>query len=333
MSIILLDGIQYLPHKYENEEELEEMVEEHSKSIFGEEALYFGKKKLTSVSGVAAIPDAYAIMFSEEPRWFVIEVELESHDVNQHIVPQLNKFINGIKSDKAKRDLIHHMDNEIRKDVIVAKKITDRFGEIYKFLSDVVYKDPTYLVIIDEKTQLLFEAIDNLQANKEVIEFKTYLRENVGKAVHAHLVEIKHELRTVDSPVKKHGSSIKSQTNAEKKEGYEYAQITAFTFNGERHEVKTWREMLVKLANIMASLHKYEFENVLGIVGRKRPYFTKSSNKLRVPEKINNTDIFVEVHLSANGIARLANKMITSLGHNPDDLTYELDTSIKHNLM
>jgi hypothetical protein len=325
MNIILLDGIRYLPQEYEKEEEIEEMIEEHSESIFGKESIYFGKKKLTSLSGIASIPDAYVVMFSEKPRWFVIEVELANHDVYQHVVPQLNKFINGIKSDKAKRDLIYFMDNELRKDVSITKKITDKYGEIYKFLSDVVYGEPTYLIIIDRKIPLLSEAIDNLQAQTEVIEFKTFQRENVGKTVHAHLFEPMFSIKETTLNTQKYIKNSKPyQSNASRMANYANAQIIAFKFNGQRYEVQTWRELLIKLTEIIADLHKDQFDNVLKIAGRKRPYFAKSSNALRVPKKIKNTNIYVEVHLSANAIVRLANKLMVLFEHAKDDLTFEL---------
>jgi len=44
--MILIDGVKYELMKPENEEMLEEMVREHSKDIWGENSVYFDKKRL-----------------------------------------------------------------------------------------------------------------------------------------------------------------------------------------------------------------------------------------------------------------------------------------------
>jgi hypothetical protein len=70
----------------------------------------------------------------------------------------------------------------------------------------------------------------------------------------------------------------------------------------------------------MLANHKDSFPQVLSLVGRKRPYFTKNPNELRAPEKINDTDIFVEINVSANQIVRLAKSMVSLFGYSKDDL-------------
>ena len=47
---------------------------------------------------IASLPDAYVITLSKPYQWFVVENELSAHPVYSHIVPQLMKFINGIKN-------------------------------------------------------------------------------------------------------------------------------------------------------------------------------------------------------------------------------------------
>ena len=64
--MLLVDGVRYVLHKYNNEAELESMVKEHAKDIFGEDSLYFDIKKKASGSSVAAIPDSYAITFNPD---------------------------------------------------------------------------------------------------------------------------------------------------------------------------------------------------------------------------------------------------------------------------
>jgi len=81
--------------------------------------------------------------------------------------------------------------------------------------------------------------------------------------------------------------------------------------------------MLVTIANFVASTHKDEFEKVLSLRGRKQPYFTKNSRELRSPKKINNTDIYVETHFSADMIVELSKRIIRLFGYKEDDLSIE----------
>jgi hypothetical protein len=108
------------------------------------------------------------------------------------------------------------------------------------------------------------------------------------------------------------------------KENYSNVQIMAFILNGVRYEVKSWREMLLKTIEVMVSIHRDQFDRVLNIVGRKRPYFTKNRNELRAPEKIQGTNIYVEINLSANSVVKIAKEMVTLLGYAESDLMFEL---------
>jgi len=82
--------------------------------------------------------------------------------------------------------------------------------------------------------------------------------------------------------------------------------------------------MLIKICNLMLSAHRDRFEKVLNLVGRKRPYFTKDPNKLRIPQKINDTDIYVEINLSANSIVKLTKNILLLFGYKEDDISIEL---------
>jgi len=96
--MLIVDDFEYRSWIPSSEAELERFVEEHSKRIFGEDSLYFSvKTKLKSLGGVGSIPDGYVLGLSKSYQWSIVEVELSSHPIFNHIVPQLNKFVQGIK--------------------------------------------------------------------------------------------------------------------------------------------------------------------------------------------------------------------------------------------
>mgnify|MGYP005810388861 CR=1 FL=1 len=105
---------------------------------------------------------------------------------------------------------------------------------------------------------------------------------------------------------------------------YTHKPISSFVFKGTKYEVKSWKDMLVQICNIMLASHRDGFEQVLNLVGRKRPYFTRNQNELRSPEIINGTDIYVETNLSANSILKLAIDLLSLFGYTKDDLSIEV---------
>lgn len=189
--MLLVNGVRYYPHRFAREDELEDLVEKHQSDIFGNSSVYFGKKKISSLSGIGGIPDAYAVLFSENPQWFVVEIELASYSLFDHIVPQITKFTNGLRNDATRRQLLKFMDKEIGSQPSVREAITKRFQEPYRFLSDVIYEEPTILIVIDQKIPQLDEVMGSIRGATEVVEFKTFEREG-SRGEYAHFFEPIH---------------------------------------------------------------------------------------------------------------------------------------------
>lgn len=119
--MLLIDGVKYRPWTPKDEEkEFHPLIREHSKEIFGENSLYFDVKHvLKTTSGIGSIPDAYVINLSKPFEWFVVENELASHPVYDHIVKQLTKFINGIANQTARSQILETVYDEINKDNVL----------------------------------------------------------------------------------------------------------------------------------------------------------------------------------------------------------------------
>jgi len=208
--MLLIDGVKYrLWTPKDEEKEFHPMIKEHSKEIFGEDSVYFDiKHKLTSKSGIAAIPDAYVITLSKPYKWYIVENELSSHPVYSHIVPQVSKFISGIDNPRNQREIRENLYNEIDRDKVLRAYVEKAVGsEVYRFLSELLSKPPKIVIIIDEITDDVKEAQNFLkQYDTQVIEFKTYVREG-AETVHAHLFEPLHVTPVrrmyIKAPVKK----------------------------------------------------------------------------------------------------------------------------------
>jgi len=77
------------------------------------------------------------------------------------------------------------------------------------------------------------------------------------------------------------------------------------------------------LCEIINTVHRNEFDKTLNIGGRKRPYFSRTGNELRAPQKINNSKIYVETNLNANRVVKICFEMLSTFGYTDDDLKIE----------
>ncbi len=109
-------------------------------------------------------------------------------------------------------------------------------------------------------------------------------------------------------------------------ESYTGQSALAFTFDGERHEVHTWKEIADTLFEILWQRDSQKFETaVLALRGRKRPYFTRDQTDLRHPAQIINTDILFESNLSADYMVRLCYTVLDRMGYPTTALTIEAE--------
>lgn len=190
--MLLIDGVRYEEWEPKAEEEFERAVTEHAQDIFGEKSIYLDmKRKLRSGDGTASIPDGYVITLGNNPQWHVIEVELSSHPLHEHIISQISKFIDGTDNLNTKNNLINAIYSEVTADDFLKLKLKQQIGaiEIHKFLSDLISKQPILTVIIEkhpERARDILKKFATYQTN--VIQFRTFVREKT-ELVHAHLFE------------------------------------------------------------------------------------------------------------------------------------------------
>lgn len=213
--ILYKDAVKYIEYQYKNESEIEEMIFEHSKNIFGEDSLLLAKRKIRANSGIGAIPDAFVLSLGDK-KWYLIEVELKNHPLYEHIVPQISKFNTAIKNSDSQKKLIKMIYEEIKDDpqknlMFQLKNIK----EVYKYIAEILESKPQIIILIDGKNDELEEVCDSLPFDSKVIEFKTYIRENVGLGVHVHSFEPLKNFKKIKPEI--NDNKIKGLTETQKK--------------------------------------------------------------------------------------------------------------------
>jgi len=190
--MLLIDGVKYyLWTPTKEEEEFHPIIKEHYKEIFGKHSIYLPIEEfLISQAGRGAIIDGVAIVFSEKPEIYVVEVELSSHDLDKHIVEQINRFVRALKNPDNRKRIADDLEEKIKGNLVDEAFVKQEIGpkEIYKFISDLVSQPPKIVIIIENKDAKLIEACENLIISPTIKELKTFVREGTS-TVHAHLFE------------------------------------------------------------------------------------------------------------------------------------------------
>lgn len=167
--------------EYSKESDFELDIIKHAKEIFGPKSLYIDIKKRIKKDSIITIPDGYLLDFSFEadPRLYIIENELVTHDPYKHIGEQLLKFAISYKASglRIKKFLV----NKICEDSKMKKEVESGFskagyGNIDAFLEDLIFeKEVSAIIIIDEITPGLENVVNQLAMKIDLLEFQTFI--------------------------------------------------------------------------------------------------------------------------------------------------------------
>ena len=95
-SSVFMDGFKFIEEKFQKEDNFERMIKENYKILFGQNSIYLDlKNKVDTKSLGGTIPDGFLFDFEdkENPSFYLVESELAKHDFNNHIFPQITKFL------------------------------------------------------------------------------------------------------------------------------------------------------------------------------------------------------------------------------------------------
>jgi len=163
--ILFRNGKRFTEQKYNLESEFEQEIVTSHKLFFGNDVIYIdAKKKIGSLSLGETIPDGFLFDMSdpENREFYIVEVELASHDFYNHIFPQITKFFAFFKNISRQKELVEKIFAIINAADSLKQKFREYLGstEIYKFLNDVVDASQNILIVIDGDKAELPEIMD-----------------------------------------------------------------------------------------------------------------------------------------------------------------------------
>ncbi len=175
-------GSVYTQYIYSKEVDFEKMIVQNADKIFGSTGIYFDVKKLIGIPKKGAtIPDGYFLdlTFHNDPRLYLVEVELNGHDVYGHIGEQILRF--GISTETDKYKIKNCLLAEVNKDDdkrqrLAAYFLKSKYDNINELLDKVIFDNkPAAIIVIDEATDELYNVLAQLTMSTEVIEAQTYI--------------------------------------------------------------------------------------------------------------------------------------------------------------
>ena len=100
---------------------------------------------------------------------------------------------------------------------------------------------------------------------------------------------------------------------------------TAFWLDGNRHEVSSWRQVLVQVCERLGTEHGPVFaERVSQVRGRNRAYFSTAADALREPIPIPGLALHVEGNISAGQAERIARLTLKAVRGSDDGFQIEI---------
>ena len=148
----------YLEVPYEKESELEDAVNKVKEALFGTTRIYLDdKKKIGKKGGTNNLPDGYLIDLTnnQDPKIFVVENDLASHQHLKHIAVQILEFSLSFETSKVKvkniiKEMLHKRESEWSKCEAFAKK--NGYENVDYLLESIIHKKDSFnaLLIIDE---------------------------------------------------------------------------------------------------------------------------------------------------------------------------------------
>ena len=148
----------YLEIPYERESELEEAFNKVKEALFGSTRIYLDdKKKIGKKGGTNNLPDGYLIDLTnrQDPKIFVVENDLSSHQHLKHIAVQILEFSLSFETSKVKvknviKEMLHKRKSEWTKCEDFAKR--NGYENVDYLLESIIHKKDSFnaLLIIDE---------------------------------------------------------------------------------------------------------------------------------------------------------------------------------------
>lgn len=179
MTICDSSGRTYRQLGWGKEADLEACLVAHSDKIFGSTSVFLPIKHRVKRGSIVTIPDGYLLDFTDpdSPRMFVVEVEIQTHDLFKHITEQLIRFAAAFAQDQI--SVRRFIGEAIRKDTCASRRLHDALKKSShrnedSFLDATVYQPFRGIVVIDERRDELMAVLQQFASEISALELSVF---------------------------------------------------------------------------------------------------------------------------------------------------------------
>jgi len=154
---ILKNNVIYSKQEYSQENELTDLFSENYRNIISDKSFFIKIEKQVKSKNFKnfkhSISDGFLLVWDNPttPSLYITEIELEKHDIDKHILPQLGNFISFIQSASIEElnSVRNFLYSEIKKNKQIFDKLHKDTGkEVYELLDNSM-EELQILLIID----------------------------------------------------------------------------------------------------------------------------------------------------------------------------------------
>ncbi|MDD4127844.1 MAG: hypothetical protein PHV39_09210 [Methanomicrobium sp.] len=178
-----------------------------------------------------------------------------------------------------------------------------------------------------KKYEVISHAIADLERNnisvpESLLDEKYILEKEFEES--RELIEAFESLKNDIGSVNRRISKLKITEKKEKaanprKSPSPSTKIYGFRFNNINYEINSWVGMFGLVNEIISSNNENDFEKVLELRGKKKPYYSIFPYELRSPKKVIGTNIYFEANLSAASISQMILKLLDLFDYKEED--------------
>ncbi|MEM3403684.1 MAG: hypothetical protein QXJ17_03990 [Nitrososphaeria archaeon] len=150
---IIVDSKVFVKKEFDDEQELESLINSHHETIFNKDIVYIPQKIIQTSGGYGTVPEAIVIDFSSKC-WYIVEVELAEHGLWSHIASQVSKQIVAIENKDTKQKIKRTtLDLIEKKEALKRKLIEDGMPELrlYEVVERILEDKPKIVIPIDSE--------------------------------------------------------------------------------------------------------------------------------------------------------------------------------------
>lgn len=104
-----------------------------------------------------------------------------------------------------------------------------------------------------------------------------------------------------------------------------FAQPVRIKLFGKNYEVALWKEVIIRLADVLYERHRSEFDRVLGLGTEKYPFASLDPEAFLFSYEVGNSGIFVSTDLSSSSIKKRSKKLLEEFGYKAEELEILFD--------